>query len=153
MKQRIFSHFQDYLIQYISHHYQYLLYCNSSQYILSTYNSQHNNNNNNVSRIRTLHLLVGKPFPDLNEFCIHLLYRGIARQTMHIAKRALPITIDILLKIYNHIDLSDVKHATIWSLFLFAFFLMARKSNLVPDSVHKFDSKKQLTREKIVLIY
>ena len=27
-----------------------------------------------------LHLLVGKPFPDLNEFCIHLLYRGIARQ-------------------------------------------------------------------------
>ena len=43
MKQRIFSHFQDYLIQYIS---QNLLYCNSSQYIFSTYNSQHNNNNN-----------------------------------------------------------------------------------------------------------
>ena len=33
MKQRIFSHFQDYLIQYISHQYQDLLYCNSSQYI------------------------------------------------------------------------------------------------------------------------
>ena len=49
MKQRIFSHFQDYLIQYISHQYQNLLYCNISQYILSTYNSQHNNNNNNVS--------------------------------------------------------------------------------------------------------
>ena len=46
MKQRIFSHFQDYLIQYISHQYQNLLYCNSSQYILSTYNSRHNNNNN-----------------------------------------------------------------------------------------------------------
>ena len=45
MKQRIFSHFQDYLIQCISHQYQDLLYCNSSQYILSTYNSQHNNNN------------------------------------------------------------------------------------------------------------
>ena len=36
MEQRIFSHFQD------------LLYCNSSQYILSTYTNQHNNNNNNV---------------------------------------------------------------------------------------------------------
>jgi hypothetical protein len=36
MKQRIFSHFQDYLIQYISHQYQDLLYCNSSQYMLST---------------------------------------------------------------------------------------------------------------------
>ena len=44
MKQRILSHFQDYLIQYISHQYQDLLYCNSSQYI-STQNSQHNNNN------------------------------------------------------------------------------------------------------------
>ena len=48
MKQRIFSHFQDYLIQYIFHQYQDLLYCNSSQYILSAYNSQHNNNNNVV---------------------------------------------------------------------------------------------------------
>ena len=48
MKQKIFSHFQDYLIQYISHQYQDLLYCNSSQYMLSTYNSQHNNNNNVV---------------------------------------------------------------------------------------------------------
>ena len=50
MKQRIFSHCQDYLIQYISHQYQNLLYCNSSQYILSTDNStsQHNNNNNVV---------------------------------------------------------------------------------------------------------
>ena len=47
MKQKLFSHFQDYLIQYISHQYQDLLYCNSSQYILSTYSSQHNNNNNN----------------------------------------------------------------------------------------------------------
>ena len=44
MKQRIFAYFQDYLIQYISHQYQDLLYCNNSQYILSTYNSQHNNN-------------------------------------------------------------------------------------------------------------
>ena len=48
MKQRIFSHFQDYLIQYISHQYQDLLYCNSSQYILSTHSSQHNNDNNVV---------------------------------------------------------------------------------------------------------
>ena len=54
MKQRIFSHFQDYLIQYISHQYQDLLYCNTSQYILSTYNSQHNNNNNVVSSIESI---------------------------------------------------------------------------------------------------
>ena len=48
MKQRMFSHFQDYLIQYIGPQYQDLLYCNSSQYMLSTYNSQYNINNNVV---------------------------------------------------------------------------------------------------------
>ena len=48
MTQRIFSHFQVYLIQYISHQYQDLLYYNSSQYFLSTNNSQHNTNNNVV---------------------------------------------------------------------------------------------------------
>jgi hypothetical protein len=58
MKQRLFSHFQDYLIQYISHQYQDLFYCNSSQYILSTYNSQHNNNNNVVLAM-TMPLLCG----------------------------------------------------------------------------------------------
>ena len=39
-------------------------------------------------------------------------------------QHTLPITIDILIKIYNHIDLSDVKHAAIWCLFLFAFFFL-----------------------------
>ena len=50
MKQRIFSHFQDYLIQYISHHNQ-----DRGSFIVivlnifrTTYNSQHNNNNNVV---------------------------------------------------------------------------------------------------------
>jgi hypothetical protein len=36
--------------------YQDLLYCNSSQYILSTYNSQHNNNNNNERLENHIHL-------------------------------------------------------------------------------------------------
>ena len=48
MKQRILSHYQDHLIQYISHQYQDLIYYTSSKYILSTYNSQHNNNSNIV---------------------------------------------------------------------------------------------------------
>jgi hypothetical protein len=38
----------------LRHRYQDLLYCNSSQYILSTYNSQHNNNNNNVVLAMTM---------------------------------------------------------------------------------------------------
>ena len=59
MKQRVFSHFQDYLIQYISHQYQDLLYCNSSQYILSTYDSRHTNNER-LSRACIVHLVIKK---------------------------------------------------------------------------------------------
>jgi len=38
---------------------------------------------------------------------------------------------------------------TYWCLFLFAFFLLRRKSNLVPVSAKKFDSSKQLCRGDI----
>jgi hypothetical protein len=36
---------------------------------------------------------------------------------------------------------------TIWCLFLTAFFLMIRKSNLVPNSAKTFQSQKQLIRK------
>jgi hypothetical protein len=49
------------------------------------------------------------------------------------------------------LDLYDPSDCVFWCIFLFAFFLMSRKSNLVPDSVHSFDAKKQLTRGKVVI--
>ena len=64
---KIFSHFQDYLIQYISHQYQDLLYCNSSQYILSTYTSQHNNNNNNNN------VVLAMTMPYSGQGCRHIV--------------------------------------------------------------------------------
>ena len=52
---------------------------------------------------------------------------------------------------YEFLDISKANDATYWCCFLFAFFLMARKSNLVPVSVAKFDSSKQLCRRNIVV--
>jgi hypothetical protein len=40
-------------------------------------------------------------------------------------------------------DMSSPIDATVWCLFLHAFFLMFRKSKLVPDTVATFDSKKE----------
>jgi hypothetical protein len=51
---------------------------------------------------------------------------------------------------YPLLDTSIPNHATIWALFLMAFYIMARKSNLVPDSQQAFDASKQLTRQDIV---
>ena len=106
---------------------------------------------NYVSGVRTLHLLLQYPFPHLDEFSIKLLFRGISRQHPHKVKQAHPITPEILLDIRKLLDLSSGNDATIWCLFLFAFFLMARKSNLVPDSISSFNSRKHLTRGKIIM--
>jgi hypothetical protein len=42
---------------------------------------------------------------------------------------------------------------TYWYLFIFALFLLSRKSNLVPVSVKKFDSSRQLCRGDITVCF
>ena len=45
--------------------------------------------------------------------------------------------------------MKNAEHGTMWCLFLFAFLLMARKSNLVPMSKCDFDPSKILLRKNI----
>ena len=106
---------------------------------------------NYISGVRTLHLLMQYPFPYLNEFSVKLLFKGLSRINPHLPKQAAPITLDILKEVRGFLNLKDCNDASYWCLFLFAFFLMARKSNLVPNSVNTFNVKKQLTRQKIFL--
>ena len=67
----------------------------------------------------------------------------------HCPKQALPITPQILLIIFELLDISKPYDATFWCLFLHAFFLMFRKSNLVPNSVKQFDERKPIGRKNI----
>jgi hypothetical protein len=53
----------------------------------------------------------------------------------------------MLCDIFKHFDMSSLIDATVWCLCLHAFYLMFRKSNLVPDTVATFDSEKQLCRK------
>ena len=92
---------------------------------------------NYISGVRTLHLLMQYPFPYLNEFSVKLLFKGLSRINPHLPKQAAPITLDILKEVRGFLNLKDCNDASYWCLFLFAFFLMARKSNLVPNSVDK----------------
>ena len=45
---------------------------------------------------------------------------------------------------HRFLDVSAPPGATFWCLFLFIFFLMARKSNMVPNSGADFDPRKHL---------
>lgn len=104
---------------------------------------------NYISGVKTLHVILDLDYTQIKNYQINLAVRGISRALHHCPRQAEPITPQILLEIHHELDLEDQKHATFWCLFLFAFFLMARKSNLVPDSHAKFDSQKQLLRSDV----
>ena len=60
-----------------------------------------------------------------------------------------PVTPYILKDTFNFVNLQNEKDSVMWSLILLMFFLMAKKSNLVPNSISSFDNSKQLIRRDI----
>ncbi|MES9881885.1 MAG: hypothetical protein ABW185_13485 [Sedimenticola sp.] len=95
---------------------------------------------NYVSGVRTMHLLLGVDLK-INDFLLNLGLKGINRLHPHCVKQALPITPRILKDMRHLLNLSTPIDATFWCLCLFAFFLLARKSNLVLNN--KNDSSKR----------
>ena len=100
---------------------------------------------NYLSGVRILHLYLGVSPPDLTDFSLKLVLTGLKRVKGHMVKQAAPITPELLVDIYPLIML-DSNGPVIWALFLTAFFLFLRKSNLVPLTPNSFDSSRQLTR-------
>jgi hypothetical protein len=87
--------------------------------------------------------------PQFNSFHLRLVLKGLARDKPRCPKHACPITPEIVLSFHQLLELNNAYDVTIWCLFLTAFFLMIRKSNLVPISIKTFQSQKQLIRENI----
>ena len=106
-------------------------------------------NKNYISGVKTLHQVLDVKFPQENLYQLNLVFRGLSRRNPHMPNRVLPITPQILEDVFNYLDVSKPVDATFWCLFLFIFFLMARKSNMVPVSYADFDPDKQLLRHDI----
>lgn len=81
-----------------------------------------------------MHLILGYSTDHINSYLLNLSLKGIQRLNSHCVKRAEPITLDILFQFHEILDFSVNENIVYWCLFLFAFFLAARKSNLVPGS-------------------
>ena len=62
-------------------------------------------------------------------------------------EKAMPIIPEILKDIYKFLNLENSFDVIIVALFLVMFFLMTRKSNMVPMSVSTIISRKQLARD------
>ena len=103
---------------------------------------------NYLSGVKTMHHLLGYPVDHINSFLINLSIKGIARLKPHCVKQSCAITPELLLQMSSVLDLSDPSDIVYWCLFLFAFFLFARKSNLVPSSKKDFKEKKFLLGKK-----
>ncbi len=106
---------------------------------------------NYIAGVHTLHKYLDAPFPDLTLFFPALYFKGLSKLLPHFPHQALPITPKILLQIHPYIDFKDPLSITLWTAFLLAFYTFARKANLLPPSLPKFDSLKHLTRGNISL--
>ena len=53
---------------------------------------------------------------------------------------------------YKFIDLTKSHDVALWACFLVAFYGLFRKANVAPKSLSNFDSEKELSRQKILLL-
>ena len=104
---------------------------------------------NYISGIKTMHYVLGYSTDKVNDFLVNLSLKGMARLKPHCVQQALPITPDMLVHMSTFMDLSQPSDIVYWCLFLFAFYLFARKSNLVPTTKQDLQSKKFLLRKNV----
>ena len=107
---------------------------------------------NYLNGIKTMHLLLGHAVEHINKFILNLSLKGIAKLNPHCIKQAECMTPAILLKISQILDFSNKSDVVFWCLFLFAFFLLARKSNLIPTTKKDLAQRKFLLRGDIIKV-
>lgn len=95
---------------------------------------------NYLSGVKLLHVILGYPFPDLSAHELKVTLRGIERLAQHCPLRAPPITPQLLGLLVSFGGDRDPIDVTLSCAFVFAFFLFARVSNLVPDARSPDDS-------------
>ena len=72
---------------------------------------------NYLNGVKLLHLYSGYTFELLTTFEVKIFLKGLARIHPHQPKQALPITPEVLLDIFPHLDLNNHFHIALWSSF------------------------------------
>ena len=104
---------------------------------------------NYISGIKIMHYILGFSTDKINDFLLNLSLKGIARLHPHCIQQAHVITPTMLSQMSSHMNLTAKIDIVYWCLFLFAFYLFARKSNLVPTTKRDLKSKKFLLRKNV----
>ena len=102
---------------------------------------------NYVSGVRTLHELLELDQSAFNSIRVKLMWMGLNNVWKTQVKPAAPIDPQILCDIKDELDMTKDTDYVFWAVCLTAFFILARKSNLVPVKV--FDVNKQLAAKHV----
>ena len=87
-------------------------------------------------------------FPD-DDWQVESTLKAIKRELSGAAYQTLPITPEILLKMYAFIDTSTPRGLAEWSCFLTSFYCLLRKSSAAPVSLKSFNPVTGLSRQKV----
>ena len=106
---------------------------------------------NYLNIISILHKEFNLPNPLANNWALHSLLTGIKRVKGTSPSQKLPITLDILSRIYDKLNLRSSFDASFWAVCLVSFYGMLRKSHLLASSASAFDPAQQLLRSDFQL--
>ena len=102
-----------------------------------------------LSGVKTLHKLMNVNTDAFQDMPFRLTVMGLARNNTHVPRQAPPITPKILKDIHALLDFSVEEDLLFWAVVLVGFFLLLRKSNLVPDTSKSFNGGKQIKRSDL----
>ena len=105
---------------------------------------------NIFSAIKLMHNALDQPFPE-DDYQVDSTLKAIKRQLAGTPYQTLPITPEILEKLYIFVDIEDPEQLANWCSYLTGFRCLLRKSNLVPESMSKFNPDTGLSRSKIFI--
>ena len=108
---------------------------------------------NYLSGVKKLHQLLGFNIKSFSGFFLRLTLTGIRRRNKHVVRRSAPMTPYILEKIYTVLNFSSELDTVFWAALLTSFFLLLRKSNLVPNTKWGYNKKQQLRRDDILFTH
>ena len=107
---------------------------------------------NYISGIRTCMAMIGTQVPDPLEKQMQMFNQGLKALMPHETRQMKPITPEILLKIYDVVDFTNLTDMVAWVATLIGFTLFLRRSNLVPEAMDRFESDKQFCRKDFNVI-
>ena len=103
------------------------------------------------SSIKFLHKALNLPYVE-DDFQINNILQSIKRKLAKVPFQVLPITPSILIDLYKFINIEKPFDLALWCSFLVSFYCLFRKANVVPKCTDKFDPKKELSRQKLMIL-